>query len=232
MWIVDTTSDHFQIWLGNDYCTELRSQWVLNWIAENNNPATWIARNIYRHLALCVQSNLPGLERPMQPPFHCPVRQQTLRWWTGSPARRPTHPELSLSFGCFEKPRPKGLQGTTRCCVWEYRNCDIGIMWNHRIYIYLYISKVFTIEAYWSCIQQHQDETTILAVLLATIMVNKIPKLVFSSKPLASPPNLGSPQATTVASAVRAAKAASVAWIFRTWLRWLRCSASTEVTPP
>ena len=47
----------------------------------------------------------------MQPPFHCPVRQQTLRWWTGSPARRPTHPELSLSFGCFGlKARPKGLR--------------------------------------------------------------------------------------------------------------------------
>lgn len=151
MWIVDTTSDHFQIWLGNDYCTELRSQWVLNWIAENNNPATWIARNIYRHLALCVQSNLPGLERPMQPPFHCPVRQQTLRWWTGSPARRPTHPELSLSFGCFEKPRPKGLQGTTRCCVWEYRNCDIGIMWNHRIYIYISIYKQGL--HYWSILK-------------------------------------------------------------------------------
>lgn len=29
-----------------------------------------------------------------------------------------------------------------------------------------------------------------------------------------------------------AAKAASVAWIFRTWLRWLRCSASTEVMSP
>lgn len=125
-------------------------------------------------------------------------------------------------------------QGTTR----DYKMLCLGIskLW-HRNHvessnIYIYISKVFTIEAYWSCIQQHQDETTILAVLLATIMVNKIPKLVFSSKPLASPPNLGSPQATTVASAVRAAKAASVAWIFRTWLRWLRCSASTEVTPP